>query len=289
VAVVDSDGFAGAARKLGISPPAVTRAINELEAHLGVSLLTRTTRAVRVTEPGVRYLADCQLILAQLAEAEEAVSNALSAPRGGLIITAPSTFGARHITPIVTEYLDRYPDVIVSCWFLDRLVDLLGEGIDVGVRIGELPDSSMTAIRVGLMPMVVCAAPSYLAHHGIPQTPDALETHVNIASGGASSISEWCFIEHGKLRTFKLRPRLMTTGGDTAVSAALSGFGLTNALLYKVTDHLRDGRLQAVLGAFAPPPLPVHIVHREGPYASKKARAFIDLAVERLRALLVSF
>lgn len=288
VAVVDTNGFAGAARKLNISPPAVTRAINELEAHLGVSLLVRTTRSVRVTEPGARYVADCRLILAQIAEAEESVGNALSAPRGSLIITAPTTFGAAHVTPIVAEYLGRYPDVTVSCWFLDRLVNLLDEGVDVGVRIGELPDSSMRAIRVGPMPTVICATPAYLEQHGVPKTPDDLGTHVNIASGGATSVSEWLFVENGRPRTFKLQPRLITLGGDTAVSAALCGFGLANVLRYKVSQHLRDGRLQAVLGDYAPPALPVHVVHREGPHASKKVRAFIDLAVERLRERLAS-
>ena len=162
VTVVDTGGFAGAARKLNVSPPVVTRAINELEAHLGVRLLTRTTRVVRVTEAGARYAEDCRVILAQLSDADEAVGGLHSVPRGRLTVTAPVGFGAMYVTPVVTEYLSQYPDVNVSCWFMDRLVNMLDEGVDIGVRIGELPDSSMQAIRVGKM------SDSDLRHAGLP-------------------------------------------------------------------------------------------------------------------------
>ena len=169
VAVVDTKGFAGAARKLNISPPAVTRAINELEAHLGVRLLTRTTRVVRVTEAGARYAEDCRRILADLAEADESASGSHGSPRGRLTITAPVLFGCKYVTPVVTECLQRYPDVTIACWFLDRVVNMMDEGIDVAVRIGDLPDSSMQAIRVGTVRRVICAAPAYLEERGIPQ------------------------------------------------------------------------------------------------------------------------
>jgi len=286
VAVVDTGGFAGAARKLGISPPVVTRAINELEAHLGVRLLTRTTRAVRVTEAGAGYVEDCRAILGQLSDADAAVSGLHSAPRGRLTVTAPVGFGTLYVTPVVTEYLSRYPEVNMSCWFVDRLVNMLDEGVDVGVRIGELPDSSMQAIRVGRMRLLVCAAPAYLEQHGIPKTPQALAQHVIIAASGATSTSEWRFANNGTPVVVKLQPRLIATTSDTAIAAALTGFGLTNVLAYKVEAHLREGRLQTVLGDHEPPALPVHVLHREGRHASQKARSFIDLAVERLRARL---
>ena len=286
VAVVDAGGFAGAARKLNISPPVVTRAINELEAHLGVRLLTRTTRVVRVTEAGARYAEDCRQILAQLNEADEAAGGLHASPRGKLTVTAPVGFGALYVTPVVTEYLSIYPEVNVSCWFMDRVVNMLDEGVDIAVRIGELPDSSMQAIRVGKMRLRVCTTPGYLALHGTPATPEDLERHAIIAASGATSTSEWRMSRQGVPGVVKLHPRLVATTSDTAIAAALTGFGLTNVLHYKVEDHLREGRLTTVLGDYEPPPLPVHVLHREGRHASQKARAFIDLAVERLRARL---
>ena len=197
VAVVDAGGLAGAARKLGISPPAVTRAIKELESQLGVRLLTRTTRIVRVTEPGARYVEDCRRILAELAEANESVGGMHGAPRGRLTVTAPVLFGARFVTPIVTEYLQRYPDVSVSCWFLDRIVNMMDEGVDVAVRIGELPDSSMQAIHVGHVRRVICGAPGYLERHGVPQRPDDLRQHCIISASAVTPTSEWRLAQDG--------------------------------------------------------------------------------------------
>lgn len=286
VAVVDANGFAGAARKLGISPPAVTRAINELESHLDVRLLTRTTRVVRVTESGARYVDDCRRILADLAEADESVGGIHGAPRGRLTITAPVLFGARFVTPIVTEYLTRYPDVSASCWLLDRVVNMIDEGVDVAVRIGELPDSSMQAVPVGHVRRVICAAPAYLAQHGVPRQPDDLHRHCIISASPVTPSLEWRLSAAGATRVVKLAPRLTTTTNDSAMAAATSGFGLTRLLSYQVDDHLRDGRLQAVLGEFDTTLLPVHLVHREGRHASPKARAFLDLAIERLRLAL---
>jgi len=288
VAVVDTQGFAGAARKLNLSPPAVTRAINELETYLGVRLLTRTTRIVKVTEAGARYAEDCRGVLSHLNEADESASGLHGTPRGRLTITAPVGFGAMYVTPVVTEYLARYPEVTASCWFMDRVVNMLDEGVDVGVRIGELPDSSMQAIRVGRMRLLICATPAYLAEHGEPKSPEDLEKHMIIAASGATSTSEWRMSSQGTPSVVKLRPRLITTTSDTAIAAALTGFGLTNVLAYKVTKHLREGRLKAVLSDFEPPALPVHVLHREGRHATQKARRFIDLAVERLRPQLAA-
>ncbi|MGM9513471.1 LysR family transcriptional regulator [Roseateles sp. DB2] len=283
VSVVDANGFAGAARKLNISPPAVTRAISELEAHLGVRLLTRTTRVVRVTEAGARYVEDCRRILAELAEADESVSGLHAAPRGRLTLTAPVLFGALFVTPVVAEYLQRYPEVTASCWFLDRVVNMVDEGVDIAVRIGELPDSSLQAIRVGRVRRVICAAPDYLARHGTPQTPDELTTHTIVSASGVTPTPEWRLVENGAPKLVKLQPRMTTTTNDSAVAAAVAGFGLTRLLSYQVAEHVREGRLQIVLSEFETAPLPVHLVHREGRHASQKARAFLDLAIERLR------
>jgi len=283
-AVVDANGFAGAARKLNISPPAVTRAISELEAHLGVRLLTRTTRVVRVTDAGARYVEDCRRILAELAEADESVSGLHGAPRGRLTLTAPVLFGALYVTPIVTEYLQRYPEVTASCWFLDRVVNMMDEGVDIAVRIGELPDSSMQAIRVGKVRRVICAAPSYLERHGVPQSPDELAAHTIVSASGVTPAPEWRLVENGAARIVKLQPRMITTSNDSAVAAAVAGFGLSRLMSYQVAEHVREGRLKILLSEFETAPLAVQLVHREGRHASQKARAFLDLAIERLRA-----
>jgi DNA-binding transcriptional LysR family regulator len=284
VAVVDAGGFAGAARRLAISPPAVTRAINDLEAHLGVRLLTRTTRVVRLTDAGARYVEDSRRILAELDEAAESVSGLHGTPRGKLTVTAPVLFGAKFVTPIVTEYLMRYPNVTAACWFLDRIVNMMDEGVDVAVRIGELPDSSMHAIKVGQVRRVICVSPSYVAEHGEPHAPDDLHQHRLVSSAGVSPSPEWRLVYGGESRPFKFQPRMTTTSNDAALAAAVSGFGLTRLLSYQVADQLREGSLQTVLNEFEPPPLPVHVLHREGRQASQKVRAFLDLAIEHLRA-----
>jgi len=283
VAVVDSEGLAGAARKLDMSPPAVTRAINELEAHLGLRLLTRTTRTVKVTDAGERYVQDCRRILAEMLEADESVSGMHAAPRGRLTVTAPVMFGSLYVTPVVTEYLGRYPEVSVSCYFLDRMVNMLDEGVDVAVRVGELPDSSMQAIRVGQVRRVICASPDYLSKHGIPTSPDDLPAHAIVSASSVTPSPEWKLMDKGTPCSVRLQARMVTSTNDSAVRAVASGFGLTRVLSYQVAEQLRNGQLQTVLPDYEPPPLPVHVVHREGRQASQRVRAFLDLAIERLR------
>lgn len=284
VAVVDTNGFAGAARKLSMSPPAVTRAINELELHLGLRLLTRTTRTVRVTDAGERYVQDCRRILGDMLEADESVSGMHASPRGRLTISAPVLFGGLYVTPVITEYLTRYPDVSASCLFLDRIVSLVDEGVDVAVRIGELPDSSMQAIRVGQVRRVICASPDYLANNGIPITPDDLHAHTIVSASSVTPNPVWKLVENGETKSVHLEARMTTSTNDSALAAAAAGFGLTRLLSYQVAEHLRNGKLKTVLAEYEPAALPVHVVHREGRQAPQRVRAFIDLAVERLRA-----
>lgn len=284
VAVVDANGFASAARKLAISPPAVTRAVNELEAHLGLRLLTRTTRTVRVTDSGERYVQDCRRILAEMAEADDSVAGQHGAPRGRLTITAPVLFGGMFVTPIVTEYLRRYSQVTASCMFLDRVVNMVDEGADVAIRIGELPDSSMQAVRVGQVRRVVCASPAYLKAHGTPLKPDDLHQHAIVSANSVAPNPEWRLVENGATRSVRLQARMTTTTNDSAVAAVVGGFGLTRLLSYQVAEHLRARRLKTVLSEFELEPLPVHVVHREGRQASHRVRAFIDLAIERLKS-----
>lgn len=284
VAVVDAQGFAGAARQLNLSPPAVTRAIHDLENLLGVRLLTRTTRVVRVTEAGARHVEDCRRILAQLAEADASVTGLHTQPRGQLVITAPALFGAMFVTPVVTEYLRRYPEVNATCLFLDRVVNMLDEGVDVAVRIGELPDSSLKAIAVGRVRRMLVAAPGYVAAHGRPLRPDELSEHVLIHPTQVLPYPEWRFAEGGRPLVQRIRPRLRTTTNDAARSFALAGLGIARLLSYQVADALASGELLPLLEDFETPPLPVNVVHHESRHATQKVRAFVDLAVATLRA-----
>jgi DNA-binding transcriptional LysR family regulator len=283
VAVVDAGGLAGAARKLAISPPAVTRAVNELEAHLGVRLLTRTTRVVKVTEAGARYAEDCRRILAALADADASATGSHGEPRGRLVVTAPVLFGARFVMPVVTAYLTTYPDTTVTCWFVDRVVHFVDDDVDVAIRIGELPDSSLQAVRVGQVRRVVCGSPSYLDARGAPASIDELNAHTIISANSVSPLPDWHFRVDGQERAVSLRPRLVTSTNEAARAAALAGFGLTRLLSYQVADQLRDGALVAVLQAAEPEPLPVHVVHREGRHATAKVRAFLDRMIQALR------
>jgi DNA-binding transcriptional LysR family regulator len=284
VAVVDSGGFASAARKLNLSAPVVTRAVAELEDRLGLRLLTRTTRVVRLTDAGARYAQDCRRILADIDEAETVATGTHSAPRGTLALTAPVLFGQQYVTPILVRYLQQYPEVDAHCLFLDRVVNVVEEGMDVAVRIGELPDSSLQAARVGRVRRVLVAAPAYLKAHGVPQRPQDLALHTIVSASGVTPVSEWRFNAGAKPLLQRLQPRLRTTTNDSAIAAAVAGLGITRLLSYQVAAHLHSGALQIVLEEFESAPLPVHVVHREGRRATWKVRAFIDLAVDTLRA-----
>jgi len=282
VAVAEEQSFAGGARRLDLSPPAVTRAIAALEDRLGVKLFTRTTRHVRVTDAGQRYLEDARRIIAEVDEADEAVAGINAEPRGHLAVTAPILFGRLFVVSGIADYLQRYPGMDVSAVFLDRVVNLLEEGLDVGIRIGELPDSSMKAIRVGTVRRVVCAAPAYLEARGIPASPQDLNKHDIVAAAtGSWSVLEWKFAQGVSIR---IKPRLTVTSNDSAIEAAVQGIGVTRLLSYQIAPYLASGQLQTLMTDFEPAPLPVHVIHREGRYASAKVRSFVDLMVARLRS-----
>ena len=284
VAVVDSGGFASAARKLNLSPPVVTRAVAELEERLGLRLLTRTTRVVRVTDAGARFADDCRRILGDIEEAETAATGTNAAPRGTLTLTAPVLFGHLYVTPILVDYLQRFPEVDAQCLFLDRVVNVVDEGIDVAVRIGELPDSSLQATRVGRVRRVLVASPAYLKAHGAPQRPEALVDHCIVLASAVTPVPEWRFSEASKPLLQRLHARMRTTSNDSAIAAAVAGLGITRLLSYQVAAHLKTGALQIVLEDFEAAALTVHVVHHEGRRATQKVRSFIDLAVDTLRA-----
>ena len=284
VAVAEQEGFAGAARLLHISPPAVTRAIATLEEHLGVKLFNRTTRYVRLTEAGHRYLEDSRHIIAAADEADEAAIGINAEPKGHLVVTAPVLFGRLYIMPGIAEYLQRYKDTEVTALFLDRVVNLLEEGVDVAIRIGELPDSSYKALKVGQVRRVLCASPSYLAKHGAPHSPQELVKHQLITAVAISPTIDWRFQEDGTVITIRVKPRLRVTSNDAAIEAAILGLGITQLLSYQVAPQLASGALKITLSEFEPKPLPINVIHREGRYASAKIRSFVDLIAMQLRA-----
>lgn len=284
VAVAEEESFAGAARRLGMSPPAVTRAIAALEDRLGVKLLNRTTRYVRVTDAGERYLDDARRVIAAADEADEAAVGINAEPRGHMTITAPVLFGRMYIMPGIVDYLRTYPDTTVSALFLDRVVNMLEEGVDVGIRIGELSDSSYRALRVGQVRRVICASPAYLKKNGIPQNPQDLKQHLVIVASSLSQSVEWRFVDNGEPVAVRIKPRLTVSSNDGAIEAAVQGLGVTRLMSYQVAPLLAAGKLKIVLSEFESPSVPIHIIHREGRHASTKMRAFIDMMAERLRA-----
>ncbi len=283
VAVAENGAFNAAARQLNMSPPAVTRLVTALEGRIGARLFTRTTRRVALTEAGTRLLADATRILTELDEMEASAAGAHQSPRGLLRITAPVMFGQRHIAPILRDYLDAYPEVSATTLFVDRIVDLIDEGLDVAVRIGELPDSSLSAVRVGVVRPLTVASPAYIAVNRVPKTPDDLAVHRIIQPVGLGARSEWSFVLGKETRIARFSPRLSVNTISQAVEAALAGWGITRVLSYQVASELASGELVEILGDWEDRRIPVHLVHSEGRRAAAKVRAFIDFASERLR------
>ena len=281
IAVAETQGFAPAARRLAMSPPAVTRAVAALEERIGTRLLHRTTRIVRLTEAGGRFLADCKRILGEIEEAEVSAVGAHAEPRGQLAVTAPVMFGRMYVAPIVLDFLARHPRVTARMLFLDRIVDLIDEGLDVAVRIAHLPDSSLRAVRVGSVRWVVCASPEYLAARGTPRIPADLAQRDAIAFSLSTSPEEWSFASG---ETLSPPTQVVVNSNDVAIAAALAGRGLARVLSYQIAPELRAGELQIVLAEFEPPPIPISVVYAEGRRAAAKVRAFVDFAVERLRS-----
>lgn len=284
IAVGEQESFAAASRSLNMSPAAITRAVAALEEKLGAQLLQRTTRNVRLTEAGQRYLEDCRSILASIEEANDAVAGGDTTPKGKLNITASVLFGKVFVTPCIVQYLKQYPEVDIAAYFLDRPVNLIEEGMDVAVRLGHLSDSSMKALRVGRMRRVLCAAPEYLARHGVPQHPAELEKHSIIAASHLAPRVEWKFGLGEDSLTVRLKPRLTITSIDSAIRAAVDGLGICRLLSYQMAEELADGRLRIILPEYEEEPWPVHILHRESKYGSSKVRKFIDLLAQHLRS-----
>jgi len=281
VAAADLGGLSAAARSLGRSPASLTRAVAEVESHAGAVLLQRTTRSLKLTDAGERYLAVARRVLADLDEADRTAGE-MDAPRGVLSVTAPLTFGAIHVRPIALAYLEAYADVRVRLTLLDRVVDLVTEGFDVAVRIAHLPDSALMAVALGEVRRVVVASPAYLAKHGRPRSPADLASHRCVAATAITPSDVWTF--HRK--HVRVNPVLAVNVVEAALRAAIDGAGVTCAMSYQVAGELRTGKLVRLLASYEPPPLPAHLVFPSASARTAKVRAFVEMATPRLRALL---
>ena len=281
VAVASEGGFAAAARKLGSSPPAVTRGIAALEARLGTTLFHRSTRAVALTDAGTAFLDQARRILAELAGAERELRGAAAEPRGQLHLTAPVMFGRLHVLPVVGDLMAQHRDLMVRMMLIDRNVRIVEEGIDVAVRVGPLADSGLKAVRVGAVRQMLVASPAYLARRGAPATVADLAHHELIGTMGPRWTSEWQFAK-GRWR-LDAPPRLVVNTVDGVLAAAEAGLGIANLLSYQLAEAVDAGRLISLLADEQPPALPVHLLFEPSRAALPAVRLFIDAMKARLR------
>jgi DNA-binding transcriptional LysR family regulator len=285
VRIVEAGSLTAAADTLEASLPTVVRTLAALERHLGVSLLKRTTRRIHLTDEGAQYLERCRVILSALQEAEDAVVSRRSEPSGKLTVTASALFGRRYIAPIVYDFVRRHPRVNADILFVDRVVNLIEEGVDVGVRIAHLKDSSMVAIPVGRTRRVVCASEQYLRRHGIPQTPNDVRNHTCIRHVGLTPRTEWQFRAGARHVSVPINSVVTSNDIDSAVNACVDGLGLGMFLSYMVALNRKQGELKYVLEKFETEPTPVQVIYPQSKLLSTTVRAFIDECVGKLRGL----
>jgi DNA-binding transcriptional LysR family regulator len=283
VAIIDRGSFTAASEKLGMSPAAVSRAVNALEARLGAQLLARTTRSVRATDAGVAYVEACRKVLDTITDAESTIAADAANPVGTLTVSAPVLFGQRFIAPLINAYALRYPDVCVNAVYLDRTTRLLEEGVDVAVRIGHLGDSSAFAVRLGYVRRQTFASPAFLAEHGEPAHPAELIDHHCVSFTGVSQPLEWAFYENGAKLTARVQPRMIANLAPAAISAAADGVGITQLLSYQPAPEVADGKLVPILRAYEPESIPVNLLHIERRGKSGKIRSFVEFVTETLR------
>lgn len=287
VASVDAGSLSAAARRLGVPLATMSRKVSELESRLRTRLLVRSTRRLALTDAGRSYVEACRRILDEVAEAERAAAGEYRAPRGDLAISAPVVFGRLHVLPIVVEFLKAHAQIDARLALADRVVNLLEERLDVALRIGELPDSSLVAIRVGAIRQVVCASPAYFAARGAPQRPADLARHDCITFEGIASPAAWTFAARKPI-VATLRSRLAVNSAEAAIDAAIAGLGVTRVLSYQVAAALREGTLVPALEGYESAPSPVSLVHAGGRLLPLKLRAFLDFAAPRLRERLAA-
>lgn len=285
VAIAEAGSLSAAGRRLGMPLSTVSRYLAALEDQVGVRLITRTTRELALTEPGRHYLQSCRRIVAELEAAELRLAGEHQEPQGELAVTAPVVFGRLHVQPVVVEFLRMFPRVTARLLLVDRTVDLIEEGLDVSVRIGALPDSSLIAARVGSIRHITCASPAYLASRGRPSSPQELRNHDCISFTALSPVERWSFAGP-KPQRVNLHPRLTVNTAEAAIDAAVAGLGITRVLSYQAARPVADGSLRLILENFEPEEMPVNILHREDRLPQAKVESFIAFAVPRLRKAL---
>lgn len=288
LAVVDAGSLSAGARRLHAPLATISRKVGELEKHLGVSLVLRTSRGLILTDEGRAFVTASRRILEDLDTAERQAAGDFGALRGGLHVTAPVAFGERHLLPIALEFLKQQPEINLRLTLADRRVSLADEQIDVALRIGHLADSALIAARVGTVRRVLCASPAYLAERGIPRQPDDLATHDGISFQGFATAPEWRYRRDSVAFAVDPRPKLAVNTTEAAIQAALAGVGIIRVLSYQVSDQLGCGALQEVLPEFAPEPLPVNLIHAPTAPLPLKVRSFLDWTVPRLRTRLAA-
>jgi DNA-binding transcriptional LysR family regulator len=286
LAVVEAGSLSAAGRRLGIPLATVSRKVSELEAHLGTRLLNRSSRRTTLTDAGGSYVVACKRILEDVEEAERSAAGEYSAPKGDLAITAPIVFGRVHVLPIVLEFLAAYPEIDVRLLLADRVENLLEDHIDLAVRIGVLPDSSLVATGVGSIRRVVCASPAYFAERGTPRSPGDLGSHDCITFEGLVSPRAWIFSSGRSDVSVAIHSRLIVNTAEAAIDAAIAGVGVTRVLSYQIADATRAGALAVALQEFEPPPWPVSLIHAGQGLLPLKVRSFLDFAAPLLRARL---
>jgi DNA-binding transcriptional LysR family regulator len=284
VTALDEGSLVGAARKLGRSPAAVSRAIVFLENHVGAPLLHRTTRVIRLSEAGERYAAACRRALVDLEEADLIVADEKSAPRGVLSVTAPVFGGEVYLRPVIEAFMEAYPEVSVRLYLFDRPVNLIEEGHDVALRFAHTQDATLTAEKVGEVQRVVVAAPAYLDRSPAIIEPSDLSSHKVVAMT-RFGVDSWSFPGTPLPRTVAIQPRLVVNSAQAAVASALEGRGVTRLSSHHVAAELKAGTLRRILEKDEPPPLPVNLVTPHGRQAVPKVRAFVEFAAPRLRAV----
>ena len=287
VAVVEAGGFSAAARQLGTPLTTVSRKVAELEDHLRVRLLTRSTRKVTLTDTGQLFFQRTRHLLDELRESERQASGEYQAPRGSLTIAAPLALGRLHLAPLISEFLGVYPEIDIDLRLSDKIADIVEGGVDVAVRVGQLPDSSLRALKVGSIRHVVCASPAYLDQYGTPAKPSDLGAHHCVTFTGLEGAKEWTFRSGRKIDRLAVRSRLAVNTAEAAADAAKAGVGITRLLCYQVSSAVQEGRLKLLLRKFEPAPLPVNLVSVDARLSPQKLRAFMDFIGPRLKARLM--
>ena len=286
LAVAEAGSLSAAARQQKTPLTTVSRKLSELEAHLQTKLFNRSTRALVPTDAGRSYMAAAKRILADVTEAERVASGEYTTPRGDLSISAPSALGRHFLQPVVAEFLAEFPEVTVQFGLQDRGVNLVEEHVDVALRVGALADSSLIAVRIAQVVLLVCASPAYLKSRGRPKSPDDLSRHDVISYGPFQSSGRWRFSRDQTEYLVPVRSRMIVSNMESACDAARAGLGITEAFSYYVAGSIKSGELVPLLQNFQPPPLPVSFVYSSSRFMPLKLRAFLDFAIPRLKARL---